>query len=328
MNSTGKQRSPVVTRHPANPVLSAENVPYPAALVFNAGVTKWRGRYVMVFRNDFDVQDGIWPQRTNLGLAWSDDGVRWEVEPEPCFVLESEEIRRAYDPRLTVIEGRCYVCFAVDTKHGIRGGVAVTDDLEHFDLLSMSAPDNRNMVLFPERQNGMFMRLERPFPIYGRGAPEAFDMWFSQSPDCRFWGDTELVLGSEQVPFANCKIGPAAPPVRTNAGWLTVFHAVYKDEGRELKSWHRGWHKRYMAGVLMLDLDEPWRVTGMCREPLLDPDPAYDYEMDGFRGEVIFPCGLIVEDDGEAKIYYGAADTVVALATAQVDDLIALCEPF
>jgi predicted GH43/DUF377 family glycosyl hydrolase len=74
--------------------------------------------------------------------------------------------------------------------------VIVTDDLEHFEMLSLSAPDNRNMVLFPERQGGSFMRLERPFPIYGRGKPEAFDMWFSRSPDCRYLGDTELVLGS------------------------------------------------------------------------------------------------------------------------------------
>jgi beta-1,4-mannooligosaccharide/beta-1,4-mannosyl-N-acetylglucosamine phosphorylase len=203
----------------------------------------------------------------------------------------------------------------------------VTDDLEHFEMLSMSAPDNRNMVLFPEKQGGLFMRLERPFPIYGRGAPEAFDMWFSRSPDCRYWGDTELVLGSEQVPFANSKIGPAAPPVKTDKGWLTVFHAVYKDESHELVSWHGGWHKAYMAGVLLLDLDQPWRVIGMCRDPLLAPEEAYAYEVDGFRGSVIFPCGLIVEDDGEAKLYYGAADTVVALATAKLGDLVDLCKP-
>jgi beta-1,4-mannooligosaccharide/beta-1,4-mannosyl-N-acetylglucosamine phosphorylase len=226
---------------------------------------------------------------------------------------------------LTVIEDRCYMCFALDTRHGICGGVAVTDDFEHFEILSVSAPDNRNMVLFPERSDGMFMRLERPFPIYGRGAPEAFDIWFSRSPDCRYWGDTQLVLGSEQVPFCNSKIGPAAPPVRTEAGWLTVFHAVDKDEQRELPSWHGGWIKRYTAGVMLLDLENPAQVVGLSPEPLIVPDPQYDYEWHGFRGGVVFPCGLIVEDDGEAKIYYGAADTVVALATARVDDLIALC---
>jgi beta-1,4-mannooligosaccharide/beta-1,4-mannosyl-N-acetylglucosamine phosphorylase len=320
--------SSVITRYPGNPILAPEDVPYPSGQVFNAGVTKWQGRYVMVFRNDWDFDERThYPRRRNLGLAHSDDGIHWEVAPEPLPPIWSSGMRTAYDPRLTVLDGRLYVCLAVDTKHGIRGGVAVTDDLEHFEMLSLSAPDNRNMVFFPERQDGYFMRLERPFPIYGRGAPEAFDMWFSRSPDCRFWGDTELVLGSEQVPFANSKIGPASPPVKTDKGWLTLFHAVYKDEERELLSWHGGWHKAYMAGILLLDLKEPWRVIGMSREPLLAPEEAYRYEVDGFRGSVIFPCGLIVEDDGEAKIYYGAADTVVALATARIDDLIALCEP-
>ena len=328
MSSPSFSSSSVVTRYAGNPILSARDVPYPSGLVFNAGVTKWQGRYVMIFRNDWDFDErNHYPRYRNLGLAYSDDGIKWKVAPKPCSPVWTDGVRTAYDPRLSVVDGRLYVCVAVDTPHGIRGGVAVTDDLEHFEMLSLSAPDNRNMVLFPERQGGSFMRLERPFPIYGRGKPEAFDMWFSRSPDCRYWGDTELVLGSEQVPFANSKIGPAAPPIKTDRGWLTVFHAVYKDEGRELLSWHGGWHKLYMAGVLLLDLDEPWRVVGMCREPLLAPEERYPYEVDGFRGSVIFPCGLIVEDDGEVKIYYGAADTVVALATAKLDDLVALCEP-
>jgi len=320
--------SDVLKRYPGNPVLSAKDVPYPATLVFNAGVAKFNGRYVMVFRNDYGEAAAKRLDGTNLGLAFSDDGIHWRVQPRPCFELQSDEIRRAYDPRLTVIEGRCYMCFAVDTRHGIRGGIAVTDDFENFEILSLSAPDNRNMVLFPERHEGMFMRLERPFPIYGRGAPEAFDIWFSRSPDCRYWGDTELVLGSEQVPFCNSKIGPAAPPVKTEAGWLTVFHAVDKEPGRELPSWHGGWNKRYTAGLMLLDLNEPWRVVGLCRQPLLTPSPEWEYEWHGFRGGVVFPCGLIVEDDGEAKLYYGAADTAVALARGRLEDLLGLCEPF
>ena len=142
------QSSPVITRHPANPLLTYKDVPYPAALVFNAGVTKYQGRYVMVFRNDYGSFEEQRLEGTNLGLAFSDDGVQWEVQPEPCFDLRDDEIRRGYDPRLTVLDGRCYMCFAVDTRHGVRGGIAVTDDFEHFDVLSMSAPDNRNMVLF------------------------------------------------------------------------------------------------------------------------------------------------------------------------------------
>jgi len=327
VNTEYPSSSPVIRRHSGNPVLSAGDVPYPATLVFNAGVARFKGRYVMVFRNDYGDAAARRLDGTNLGLAYSDDGVSWHVTDRPCLAMETDEIHRAYDPRLTVIGDRCYMCFAVDTRHGICGGVAVTDDFEHFEVLSLSAPDNRNMVLFPERIGGRFARLERPFPVYGRGASEAFDIWYSDSPDCRDWGNAQLVLGSEQVRFCNSKIGPAAPPIRTERGWLTLFHAVDKDEKRVFESWHGRWIKRYTAGVMLLDLADPPRVVGLARRPVMVPEPAYAYEMQGFRGGVIFPCGLIAEPDGSVKIYYGAADTVVALATARLDDLVDLCEP-
>jgi len=316
--------SEVIARHPANPVLSAEGIPYPATLVFNAGVAKWQGRYVMVFRNDYGGTPGSARfEGTNIGVAFSDDGIAWKARSRPWIEWHEGDIRRAYDPRITVVDGRCYLCFAVDTNHGVRGGIAVTDDLEEWEVLSLSAPDNRNMVLFPEKREGKFMRLERPFPIYGRGAPENFDLWFSDSPDCRYWGNTRLVLGSEEVPWANAKIGPGAPPVRTPEGWLTVFHAVNIDRTKELPAWHKNWFKTYTVGLMLLDLEEPWKVRGMYPEPLMTPQEKY--ELEGFRGHVLFPGGLILEESGEVKIYYGAADTVECLATANVDDLVALC---
>ncbi|NLF40825.1 glycosidase, partial [bacterium] len=248
-----------VKRYRGNPVLSAADIPYPATLVFNAGVTKYQGRYVMVFRNDYGGTPGTSSfAGTNMGVAFSDDGIHWSPEEHPWIEWKTGEISRAYDPRITVIDGRCYLCFAVDTRHGIRGGIAVTDDFEAWEVLSLSAPDNRNMVLFPERLDGKFLRLERPFPIYGRGAPENFDLWFSDSPDCRYWGNTQLVLGSEQVPWANRKIGPGAPPVKTERGWLTLFHAVTFDPKVELPAWHKGWHKTYTIGLALLDLEQPW----------------------------------------------------------------------
>jgi beta-1,4-mannooligosaccharide/beta-1,4-mannosyl-N-acetylglucosamine phosphorylase len=314
----------VLSRHPANPILTPQDLAYPSSLVFNAGVTRWQGRYVMAFRNDYGGQPG--ENRfdgTNIGLAFSDDGIRWTPNSKPWIEWSTDEIKRVYDPRLTVIEGRCYLCFAVDTHHGIRGGIAVTDDFDHWEVLSLSLPDNRNMVLFPEKRDGKFMRLERPFSIYGRGKPEHFDLWFSDSPDAAYWGNHQLVLGAEEVPWANCKIGPGAPPVKTRAGWLTTFHAVFKHEGVELPAWHGGWNKEYTAGIMLLDENEPWKIKGMSSQPLLSPEA--DYELNGFRGSVIFPGGMILEDSGEVKIYFGAADSVECLATANVEDLIALC---
>ena len=316
--------SEVISRHPDNPILAPADVPYDSALVFNAGVTKFQGRYVMVFRNDYDLSGGVYPRATNLGLAFSDDGVQWQVEPDPCFELQSDEIRRAYDPRLTVIDGRCFLCFAVDTNHGIRGGLAVTDDFAEFEVLSLTVPDNRNMVLFPETVGGMYVRLERPFPVYGRGHRDRFDIWLSASPDLRYWGDSDLLLGVEHVPFANDKIGPGAPPVRTEKGWLTTFHAVDLDPSRGKNGWEDRWQKRYTVGIMLLDLEDPARVLGMARGPLMAPEAPYE-TYGGFRNNVLFPGGMVLEDSGEVKIYYGAADACECLATADVDDLLRVC---
>ena len=172
-----------VRKYAGNPVLSPEDIPFEAVQVYNAGVTKFNGRYVMIFRDDYgrteadfrkrrEIADSTgepfrWPENTRitLGIAFSDDGIKWDVQPKPCFELQTDEIHHVYDPRLSVIDGRCYMCFAANTKHGVVGGIAVTDDFGDFEILTMTTPDNRNMVLFPEKIKGKFMRLERPFPV-------------------------------------------------------------------------------------------------------------------------------------------------------------------
>lgn len=327
-------------RHPSNPVLTHTCVPYPSTCVFNAGVAKFGGEYVMIFRNDFNHIAGAKFESTSIGLARSRDGIQWTVEPKPVFDEEKirrawahthhprfglGEIKRVYDPRITALEDRIHLTFAVDTAHGICGAVARTDDFDTYEILSLTLPDNRNMVLFPEKIAGRYWRLDRPFPIYMRDKPEAFDIWASASPDLRYWGDHRLVLGSEEVPYANSKIGPAAPPIKTPAGWLTPFHAVHKNPDKPLFAWDEVWIKTYYAGLMLLDLEDPTRVIGLMRDPLLAPEAKY--ELEGFRGSVIFPCGFVLEGD-EVRLYYGAADTVIGMASAPLDDLIAACKPW
>ena len=314
----------MIKRCELNPILSAKDIPYNAALIFNAGVAKIDGEYYMLFRNDYASLEN--PRKlcgTNLGLARSKDGIHWVADPQPCFAMKTGEIERIYDPRIQVIDGEIYLCFAVDTKHGIRGGIAKTDkEFKKFEVLSLSAPDNRNMVLFPEKINGKFARLERPFPVYSMGY-DKFDIWYSDSPDMKYWGNTQLVLGAEKVPYANAKIGPAAPPIKTKYGWLTTFHAVRAVEPKK-NGWENSWAKEYYAGIMLLDLENPSKVVGLCETPLLVPEAEYETS-GGFRNDVIFPGGMILEDDGEVKIYYGAADTVECLATAHIDDLVNMC---
>ncbi|MEM6332265.1 MAG: glycoside hydrolase family 130 protein [Planctomycetota bacterium] len=323
-----------LTRHPSNPLLIAELAPFPCDLLFNAGVTRFDGRYAMVFRNDYGYLGGSDFTGTNLGLAFSDDGVAWSIEPKPCITRDhavtliqpfmphrdaAKELRRFYDPRLTVIDGRPHLCFAIDTEHGVHGGVAVTDDFRDFEVLHVTAPDNRNLVLFPERTGGRFVRLERPMPVYSRGG-DRFDLWCSSSPDLRDWGGARLVLATEAVSFANDKVGPAAPPIRTERGWLTTFHAVRRDRSLGKRGWEDRWQKTYDAGLMLLDLDDPSRVIAQASAPLLTPEA--EYETDGFRNDVIFPGGMVLDEDGDVRIYYGAADTVVAMASASLEDLL------
>ncbi len=333
-------------RHPANPILTAKDVPYHCTLLFNAGVAKWQGRYVMVFRNDYGRWGDTRFDGTNLGIAHSDDGIRWHVAPTPLISLAraremiapllphrdpQTEVRRFYDPRLTVIDGRMHMCFAVDTAHGVCGGVAVTDDFEDFTLLSLSPPDNRNMVLLPEKIDGQYVRLERPMPVYGRQRRDRFDVWISRSPDLRYWGDARCIIGVEDIAGANDKIGPGAPPVRTDAGWLVTLHAVDRDESRGKNGWEPAWTKRYFMSLALLDLKDPSRVIAISKQPLLTPEAPYEtgqgasFETNGFRNHVLFPGGMILEDSGEVKIYYGSADTVECLATAHVDELVRFC---
>lgn len=314
------------------PVLTKNDIPYPADCIYNAGVTKYRDKYVMVFRDDYDRNEqNFYTANTKIaiGLAFSDDGINWRVEPKPIFdsrnIDPNGEYKWLYDPRITIIDDKPFLCFALDTNHGIRGVIAeASEDFKEIKFLSVSAPDNRNMVLFPEKINGKYVRLERPFPVYSRGGKDRFDIWLSTSPDLKFWGETELVLGVEDVPYANDKIGPAAPPIKTDKGWLTVFHSVDRDNTRGKNGWEVAWQKRYCAGIMLLDLNDPTKVIGMSKLPLIAPEFPYETE-EGMRQQVIFPGGMILEPDGEVKIYYGASDTVECLATARLDELLALC---
>ena len=322
--------SPVVRRYQDGaPVLSKQDIPYEADCIFNCGVIKYHGQYVCAFRNDYGF-DGVGAfAHCVIGLAFSADGVHWNVREKPFITIDDigdPDVTKVYDPRLTVIDDVVHLCFAVDTNHGLRGGIAITRDFETIEVQSLSVPDNRNMVLLPEKVGGRYVRLERPFPVYSRGGVDRFDMWISYSYDLKYWGDSRLLLAVEDVPFANDKVGPGAPPIRTEKGWLTLFHTVDIDRSRGKNGWEKTWQKRYCAGIMLLDLEDPSKIVGLSREPLLAPETRWEAD-EGFRTNVIFPGGLILEDDGTVKIYYGASDTVECMATAKLDDLLALCKP-
>ena len=269
--------SPVVTRFAGNPILKSGDVPYTEGLVYNGSVLKYEGRYVMLVRVDHaDVRAQMLQNVTTVAHARSDDGIRWEVQPAPCMDWRSEEVVAPTDVRLMLVEGRPYATVAVNARHGMETWCVTTEDFRRFDPVFKMVPDNRDVVLFPEKIGGLYLRLERPFPTFGHDKRAAFDIWISESPDMTYWGRPQLLLDVDRVPYANQRIGAGTPPLKTDHGWLLLFHAVDDDPRRGKNGWEETWTNRYTAGVLLLDPHDPRRVIGLSREPLLVPEAPYE----------------------------------------------------
>jgi beta-1,4-mannooligosaccharide/beta-1,4-mannosyl-N-acetylglucosamine phosphorylase len=305
-----------VKRYEGNPILTPDDVPYPCKLVYNAATIKAHGKYWMAPRIDWE------PDHQALGLATSDDGYRWTMHPELVFTPNAEEGAHVADSRFQEIEGRIYLTYSADaTGVGIRLGVAETEDFIHYARISLSEPDNRNGALFPEKIGGLFARLDRPFRVTSR---HGFDIWISFSPDLEFWGRSKVLVRACDIPWGHDKIGPACNPIRTDEGWLCIFHGAQVYGERDLP-----WKKTYRAGVMMLDLEDPTKVRKVQMRPLMEPETDYecapDFHENTCRPNVLFPCAAIVEPDDEVKIYYGASDTTVCVATAGLQDLIDFC---
>ena len=318
----------VVTKYSGNPIITFKDVPWECTGAYNPGCVKTPdGKYALAFRadeftdpNEDQIEKlGVKPAKKkggSIALAMSDDGISFDIHPEPIMKPAPDEDDSIYDPRLTVIDGVYWMTYATSTERGIMNGIARSKDLFSWERVHRTLPDNRNALMFPEKVGGLYVRLDRPFGHIFKGG--GYDMWIGFSPDGEFWGRHKLVLRAKDIPWGKMKVGPSTPPIRTDAGWLTLFHGV------EMKEPDRfGWNFRYRTGVMLLDLEDPSKIVGMCPDPIMKP--TEEYESLGYRSNVVFPGSLVSEDDGTVKIYYGAADQCVALATAKLSDLVDLC---
>ena len=299
----------MITRYQHNPILTRKDVPYPVATVHNAGVTKFGDEYIMLFRSH--KMNG----RSILGLARSRDGLHWKVDPEPFLVPAREGDFAQYeeygveDPRITYLDGEYLITYSAYSRHGVRIGLAKTRDwrsVERFSLITEA--DYRNVVIFPEKFNGLYARLDRP---HSEISP--WSVWISYSPDLRFWGESKLIMKPVQYHWDQMKIGPGAPPIRTDKGWLNIYHGVYPTMDGSV----------YRLGVALHEMEDPSRIIGVGDDWILQPEEPF--ELTGYVHNVVFTCGAIPEDDGTVKIYWGAADSVMCMGTAKIDDLVDLC---
>ena len=299
----------IVTRFKHNPILTKDDVPYPVATVHNAGMVKHGGRTIMLFRAH--RRNG----RSILGLAESEDGFHFQVRPEPFMVPATEGIYADYeeygieDPRICAIEGRYLITYSAYSRHGVRIGLAQTEDFESVQRISLiTEADYRNVVLFPRQFRGRYARLDRP---HSEISP--WSIWISYSPDLVHWGDSRLVMKPVPYHWDEMKIGPGATPFETDRGWLHIYHGVFSTMAGSV----------YRLGVALHDLQDPARILGISDEWILQPEDPW--EVTGYVHNVVFCCGAVPEEDGTVKIYWGGADTVMCVGTARIDELVDLC---
>jgi beta-1,4-mannooligosaccharide/beta-1,4-mannosyl-N-acetylglucosamine phosphorylase len=299
-------RADIVWRHEANPIIGWNPTPN-CARVFNSGVVPWKGGYAGVFRADH--RNG----RAHLHAGFSKDGLAWEIRDEPIAWKDESGMEYqpayAYDPRVVRLEGRYYVVWCCDFS-GASLGLGFTEDFERFTRLeNPSYPYNRNGVLFPRRVGGKYLLLHRP----SDPAHTPFgDIFLSESPDLVHWGRHRKVMSKGGSGWwQGTKIGAGAAPIETSEGWLLLYHGV---------SWTCNGYV-YAFGAALLDLEVPSRVLYRTRDYLLAPE--LPYETGGFVPNVVFPCATLCDSaTGRIAIYYGAADTYLALAYARAGELV------
>lgn len=242
---------------------------------------------------------------SHLRLARSTDGTHFTVDPHPtlfpCLPYEEYGIE---DPRIACIDGTYYITYTAVSRWGIAVGLASTTDFLTFTRHGLIfGPENKDVALFPERINGRYYILHRP-STSGVGT---LRIWVSESPDLFHWGGHRQLLAKRPGMWDGLRIGAGDTPIKTDAGWLTIYHGVNREHG-------------YCLGALLLNLDDPRQVVARSDTPILTPQAPY--ERIGFYGNVVFTCGSVADEAGMLHIYYGAADAYTCCATVPIADIL------
>ncbi len=242
---------------------------------------------------------------SHLRVARSADGINFEIEETPGLAAQREyETFGLEDARISLINGTYYINYVAVSPAGVATALASTSDFVNFQRRGIIfCPDNKDVVIFPEKVNGKFYAIHRP----ASGLFRKNDMWIAESNDLICWGNHRYLMGPSTKGWDRNKIGAGAVPVRVEEGWLEIYHGVDNNQ-------------RYCLGAALLDIDKPWNVLARSAEPIFEP--VQDYECSGFFGNVVFTCGLLCEQD-KLKIYYGAADTSICYAQLDLQDVLA-----
>ncbi len=247
---------------------------------------------------------------SHLRVFYSRDGRTVEKERGPLFLPANEmEEFGLEDPRITPLDGRYYITYVSVSRHGPATALASTKDFKTLERHGIIfCPENKDVVLLPERVNGQYVALHRPLGEMPFCRPE---MWIARSNDLVQWGDHRYLF-SGAGEWEDGRVGAGTPPLAVPDGWLEIYHGNRMPE-------IVGEVGAYCAGAMLLAKDDPCRVLKVTREPILEPQCEFDKE--GFVSKVVFPTGVVEEDD-RLLIYYGASDKYCAMAEVSRDDVM------
>ena len=243
---------------------------------------------------------------SHLRVARSTDGVNFTFAESPAiFPATPYEAYGCEDARITYLDGRYYVTYTAVSDRGVAVALASTSDFVEFERHGLIFPPyQKDVALFPEKVGGMYVCRHRPYKSQFNRA----SIWTAYSPDLLSWGRHEMTLAPAPGTWEGGRVGCGAPPIRTDEGWLEIYHAA--DEAG-----------RYCLGAMLSDPDRPQRVLTRSSRPVLAPEA--DYERQGFYGNCVFSNGLIAGPDGLLTVYYGAADSICAAAVTTVAEMVA-----
>jgi predicted GH43/DUF377 family glycosyl hydrolase len=296
-------------RHKLNPVVTAADWPYPIHSVFNPGATLLPDGTTLLLCRVEDRRG-----HSHLSAARSANGVdNWQIDPQPTLPADPEhfpeELWGLEDPRITYVPelNKYAVVYTAFSGSGPGVALALTEDFYSFERYGMiMPPEDKDAALFPHRISGHWAMVHRPV-----SAPGAH-MWMSYSPDLRHWGSHKLMLAARIGGWWDAnKIGLSPPPIETPQGWLVIYHGVRQNAAGTL----------YRLGLALFDLDMPERCLMRSDEWIFGPQEPY--EQFGDVNNVVFPCGYTIAPDGDTiHLYYGAADTSIALASGSICSLL------
>lgn len=312
-NSDGCPEVPLFTRFQGNPILTRKNWPYTVNSVFNAAATLLKnGDTLLLCR--VEECTGM----SHLCAARSANGIDgWTIDAKPTLVPNPrefpEEIWGIEDPRITYVPEleKYAVAYTSFSRGGPGVSLAMTKDFKIFERFGViMQPEDKDAALLPRRIGNYWALIHRPVTTLGA------HMWISYSPDLHHWGSHKIMLEARRGGWWDAnKIGLCSPPIETAKGWLTIYHGVRNTASGSI----------YRLGLALFDLNKP--EVCLQRGNCWMFGPEAPYERGGDVSDVVFPCGQTIGADGDTiHLYYGAADSCIALATGSISACLAWLE--